>query len=138
MFVLDFVTDIFMDFNFSASPDLDDHTTSAAVVGMISTDNPDIALAVDPICDSDFPSEVSYFSTDAVPGFGPGFCSDIGTGSTLLVSALPQLPAHGWSIGGYRHHPGVCPVRHDPPYGSIAPHVHTFGVACASACEAAA
>ena len=36
MFVSDFVTDVVKDFSSSAfSPDLDDHTISAAVVGMV-------------------------------------------------------------------------------------------------------
>ena len=112
MFVLDFVTDIFMDFNSSAfSPDLDDHTISAAVVGTISTDNPDIALAVDPICNSDFPSEVSYFSTDARSGFGPGFRSDIGTGSTLDLVSAPSAVACPWLVSSVATGttPGVLP-----------------------------
>ena len=71
MFVLDFVTDIVMDFSSSAfGPDLDSNTIGASVVGMVLTDNPDIARAVDPICG---PSEVSYFGGDVVPGFGPDF-----------------------------------------------------------------
>ena len=77
MFVLDFVTDIVTDFSSSAfGPDLDSNTIWATVAGMVSTDNPGIARAVDPICGS---SEVSYFSSDMVPGFGPDFRrSDIG------------------------------------------------------------
>ena len=71
MFVLDFVTDVVTDFSSSAfGPDLDSQTIWATVAGMVSADNSDIARAVDPICGS---SEVSYFSADVVPKFGPDF-----------------------------------------------------------------